>query len=176
MRLDPSGVLLLSTTGQLNGSYTSIMNLQAGSINGIAVAGSASNWSSMVILNASNSLIGYIGATQSNISFNNVSDYRLKKNVTPLSSGLTNIQSLKPVTYDWTNSNESGEGFLAHELQAFIPNAVTGEKDAVDNNGNIKPQSVDYSKLVVHLVAAIQELSAKNDTLEARLAKLENAQ
>jgi hypothetical protein len=72
------------------------------------------------------------------------------------------------------------EGFIAHELQSIIPRAVDGEKDAVNEDGSIKPQGVDYSKIVVHLVAALQELSAKNDALEAinaafevRLAALE---
>jgi len=173
MRIDSSGNLLVGTTAQLNGAYGSKVNVQAGANNGIAVAGSAANWSALVVFNASNTLIGYLNATQSNISLVNVSDYRLKKNVTPLSGGLANISALTPVTYDWTNSDESGEGFIAHELQAVIPHAVTGEKDAVNEDGSVKPQGVDYSKIVVHLVAACQELSAKNDAFEARLAALE---
>jgi hypothetical protein len=43
-----------------------------------------------------------------------------------------------------------------------------GEKDAVNEDGSIKPQGVDYSKIVVHLVAAIQELTAKIEALEAQ--------
>ena len=163
----------MGTTAQLNGAYGSKVNVQAGADNGIAVASSAANWSALVVLNGSSALIGYLSATQSNISLVNVSDYRLKRNVTPLSGGLANINALTPVTYDWTNSDEGGEGFLAHELQEIIPFAVTGEKNAVNEDGSIKPQGVDYSKIVVHLVAAIQELSAKNDALEARLAALE---
>ena len=173
MRIDSSGNLLVGTTSQLNGSYGSKVNVQAGADNGIIVAGSAANWSALVVVNASNTLIGYLSATQSNISLVNVSDHRLKKNVTPLSGGLANINALKPVTYDWTNSDESGEGFLAYELQAVIPHAVTGEKNAVNDDGSIKPQGVDYSKIVVHLVAAIQELKAENDDLKARLTALE---
>ena len=173
MRIDDSGNLLVGTTTQLNGAFGSKVNVQAGAINGIIVAGSAASWSPMVFVNASTAVIGNIGATQSIVSYNSASDYRLKKNVAPLAAGLANINALTPVTYDWTNSDESGEGFLAHELQAVIPYAVTGEKDAVNADGSIKPQGVDYSKIVVHLVAAIQELSAKNDALEARLAALE---
>jgi len=45
---------------------------------------------------------------------------------------------------------------------------VTGEKDAVNDDGSFKSQGVDYSKIVVHLVAAIQELSAKVAALEAK--------
>ena len=97
----------------------------------------------------------------------------MKTNVQPMTTGLATISALKPVTYDWKVDGEKGEGFIAHELQAVVPLAVSGEKDAVGENGTIRPQGVDYSKIVVHLVAAIQELSAKNDALEARLAALE---
>jgi len=38
----------------------------------------------------------------------------------------------------------------------------------VNDDGSIKPQGVDYSKIVVHLVAAIQELSAKVAVLEGK--------
>ena len=80
---------------------------------------------------------------------------------------------MNPVTYKWNADDSDGEGFIAHELAEVIPLAVTGEKDAVDADGKPVHQGVDYSKVVVHLVAAIQELSAKNDALEARLAALE---
>ena len=121
----------------------------------------------------SNGTVGAIGTTGTSTYYNTSSDYRLKENVTPMTNALTIVKALKPVTYDWISDKSVGEGFIAHELQAVIPHAVTGEKDAVDEEGNIKPQGVDYSKIVVHLVAAIQELSAKNDALEARLAALE---
>ena len=115
------------------------------------------------------SSVGSIGTTASATTYNTSSDYRLKENVAPITTGLATVSALKPVTYDWVGTNENGEGFIAHELQEVIPLAVTGEKDAVNEDGSIKPQGVDYSKIVVHLVAAIQEL-------EARLAKLETVQ
>ena len=85
--------------------------------------------------------------------------------------GLATISALKPVTYDWVGTNENGEGFIAHELQEVIPLAVTGEKDAVNEDGTIKPQGVDYSKIVVHLVAACQEQQKLIVDLQERLAK-----
>jgi hypothetical protein len=83
-------------------------------------------------------------------------------------SGLSTIAALKPSTYKWNADNSPGEGFIAHELQAVIPQAVTGEKDAVNDDGSIKSQGVDYSKIVVHLVAAIQELKAEIDLLKGK--------
>jgi hypothetical protein len=93
-----------------------------------------------------------------------------------MSGALDRISALKPVIYQWKIDDTEGHGFIAHELQEFIPQAVFGEKDAVDENGKMHPQSVDYSKIVVHLVAAIQEQQAQIEELKARVAALENAQ
>jgi hypothetical protein len=106
---------------------------------------------------------GNISTTGGNTYFNTPSDYRLKENVQPMSNGLATITALKPITYDWTRDKSASEGFIAHELQAVIPLAVYGEKDATNEDGSIHAQQVDYSKIVVHLVAAIQELKAEFD-------------
>ena len=84
-----------------------------------------------------------------------------------MTGGLATVAALKPVTYDWISNGSAGEGFIAHELQAVIPDAVHGEKDAVNEDGSINAQGVDFGKIVPHLVAAIQELTT-------RLAALEN--
>jgi hypothetical protein len=118
-------------------------------------------------------LAGSIYWNGTNVVFNTSSDYRLKKDVVPLSEGLSRINALKPSAYTWIEQNLPGEGFIAHELQEFIPHAVTGVKDAVNEDGSINPQQVDMTHIVPHLVAAIQELSAKNDALEAANAALE---
>jgi hypothetical protein len=55
------------------------------------------------------------------------------------------------------------QGFIAHELQAVVPECVSGEKDAVKADGKPNYQSVDHSKLVATLTAAIQELKAEFD-------------
>jgi len=101
------------------------------------------------------------------VAYNTASDYRLKQNVQKLTNSLQIIANLNPVSYEWKSDNTKGEGFIAHELQQYVPAAVTGQKDAVDDDGNMKLQSVDYSKIVVHLVAAIQELKAEFDAYKA---------
>jgi hypothetical protein len=104
------------------------------------------------------------------------SDYRLKENVEPMINALERIAKLKPVTYTWKNTeNELGEGFIAHELAEVFPIAVSGEKDAVNENGFIKAQGIDTSKLVAALVSAIQELNAKVDAQAAEIAALKGA-
>ena len=61
------------------------------------------------------------------------------------------------------------DGFLAHELDEVLPYAVSGEKDALNEDGSIKVQQVDQSRIVPLLVRAVQELSAKVEELEKKL-------
>jgi hypothetical protein len=112
---------------------------------------------------------GGIQFTGSVINYNVTSDYRLKEDVAPMVNALDSILKLKPVTYIWKSNGKSDNGFIAHEIQEIIPNAVSGEKDAKFEDGSINPQCVDYSKVVATLTAAIQELNAKVTALEAQL-------
>ena len=119
-------------------------------------------------------LVGRIQADRNTntLSFNNTSDYRLKENVSPMSGSLAKITALNPVNYNvidvYPNPNPVvAEGFLAHELQEQIPNAVTGVKDAVNEDGSINAQTVDLVKIIPHLVGAIKELTARVEALEA---------
>ena len=115
---------------------------------------------------------GVIGSISQNgttgVLYNTTSDYRLKEQVQPLVGCLDRVKALKPSVYKWKADGSSGEGFLAHELAEVVPAAVTGEKDAVNEDGSIKPQGVDMSRVVPVLVAAIQELAARVETLETR--------
>jgi hypothetical protein len=118
---------------------------------------------------------GAITGNGAGISYTSASDYRLKENVAPMTNALNVVAQLKPVTYTWKYNNSAGQGFIAHELQEVVPEAVTGEKDDVDEDGNIKPQGIDTSFLVATLTAAIQELKATVDSQAARIAALEAA-
>jgi hypothetical protein len=111
---------------------------------------------------------GLITVTTSGTTYNSVSDYRLKENITPLENGLDRVLQLKPSKFNWIETGDETEGFIAHELQEYFPDAVTGEKDAVySSTGNIKPQSVDYGRITPLLVKAIQELKAEFDEYKA---------
>lgn len=138
------------------------------------VASQNGSGSGLIYFNYNATNIGTISTNGTSTSYNVTSDYRLKNTVIPLTNGLDTVSALKPVTYKWNADNSDGDGFIAHELQSIVPAAVVGEKDAVDADGKPIYQGVDYSKIVVHLVAAIQELSAKNDALETRLVALES--
>jgi hypothetical protein len=113
------------------------------------------------------------GASQNTIVYGGTSDYRLKDDVQPMTGGLTTVAKLKPCIYKWKSDGSDGQGFIAHELAEVCPDAVVGKKDAIDADGNPKYQNIDTSFLVATLTAAIQELSAKNDALTARIVALE---
>ena len=143
-----------------------------------------------------------IGSITMNVSsnstaYNTTSDYRIKENVVNITGALAKINQLRPVNFNFIGKSVKLDGFLAHEVQAIIPYAVTGNKDAVKtvkdgdlNNDGSKSdydkiaalptkevpslQQMDNSKLIGLLTAAVQELSAKNDALEARIAALES--
>ena len=101
------------------------------------------------------------------MSLSNASDYRLKENVSSMEGSTTKINALNPVNYNIIGQTRVVEGFLAHELQEQFPNAVIGDKDALDVNGDIDPQMVDYTKVIPALVGAIKELTARIEALEA---------
>lgn len=120
--------------------------------------------------------VGNISVTTTATAYNTSSDYRLKENVTPVADGITRLQQLKPSRFNFiADPDKTVDGFIAHEVQTIVPEAITGEKDAVDDEGNPVYQGIDQSKLVPLLTAALQEAIAKIETLEAKVAALEGA-
>jgi hypothetical protein len=127
--------------------------------------------------NSGGTVKGSISSPSSSaVAYNTSSDYRLKENIAPMAGALAKVQQLKPCTYTWKDSGQAWEGFIAHEVAEVIPNAVTGEKDAVDADGNPQYQGIDTSFLVATLTAAIQEQQAIITALTARVEALEGAQ
>ncbi len=118
-------------------------------------------------------LNGSITTSSTATAYVTASDYRLKENVQPMTGALGLVAQLNPVTYTWKADGSDGQGFIAHELQAVVPDCVIGEKDAVDADGKPEYQGVDTSFLVATLTAAIQEQQAMIVALEARLTALE---
>ena len=120
-----------------------------------------------------NGRVGQIIPSGSATSFTTSSDYRLKENVTASWDATTRLKQLKPSRFNFKADKDTVlDGFLAHEVSSIVPEAINGEKDAVDKNGNIEPQSIDHSKLVPLLTKSLQEALARIDTLEAEVAKL----
>jgi hypothetical protein len=108
------------------------------------------------------------------VSFNTSSDYRLKENVVPLEDATLRVKQLKPSQFNFiAEPSRTVDGFIAHEVQAVVPECVTGEKDAVDDEGDPIYQGIDQSKLVPLLTAALQEAIGRIETLEAQNAQLD---
>ena len=111
----------------------------------------------------------YIGGIQqngaSNVAYYTSSDYRLKEDLKDF-DGLNLISSLKVYDFKWKAEDSRMYGVLAHELQEVVPYIVSGNKDEIKENGKIKVQVVDYSKIVPVLIKSIQELTAKVNALE----------
>ena len=177
MRIDSSGNVLISTTSTLGPSKLNIA--YSGSTHwGITIreTGSVSGASMLLFQNSSGSTIGNItNNSNTNIAYNTSSDYRLKENVAPMSGSIDRLKQLKPSTWSWVQDGSHGEGFIAHETQAVVPEAISGTKDAVDDEGNPVYQGIDQSKLVPLLTAALQEAITKIEDLESRIQALESA-
>ena len=122
---------------------------------------------SFISFKRSGTEVGTIKVNNSTTQYNTSSDYRLKENATAISDGITRLKTLKPYRFNFkVNPSTTVDGFFAHEVTA-VPEAISGEKDAVKEDGSIDPQGIDQSKLVPLLVAAVQELIGKVEALEA---------
>jgi len=111
--------------------------------------------------------VGNISVTSSATAYNTSSDYRLKENVIEMTGALDRVDQLKPSRFNFIiDGDTTVDGFLAHEVADVVPEAITGEKDAVDEEGNPMYQGIDQSKLVPLLVGAIQELRAEIEQLK----------
>ena len=139
---------------------------------------------------------GSITQTGSSTAFNTSSDYRLKENEISISDGIDRLKQLQPYRFNFiVDPDTIVDGFFAHEVQDIVPEAISGEKDAMypevlyvegdeipegKNIGDVKeeakinPQGIDQAKLIPLLTAALQEAITKIETLEAKVEALEN--
>ena len=116
--------------------------------------------------------VGTITTNGTSVSYNTTSDYRLKTNITGITDGVTRVKQLAPCKFNWItgNTTDQVDGFIAHEVAAVVPDAVTGQKDAVNHDGTANLQSIDHSKLVPVLTAAVKELIERVEQLESLLS------
>ena len=156
----------------------------AGSRNtGIAISSDTSVGYAMFYINAidganderfmafyrNNTQIGTISLSNTtNVSYDTSSDYRLKENIEPMTGSIARLKQIKPSTFNFISEPDvSCEGFIAHELGEVVPNAVSGKKDAMRDDGKeIMPQGVDFGRVVPLLVSALQEAIERIEVLE----------
>ena len=171
MRIDSSGNLLLGTTSSTIGGDAGKFLINAGS--GVGLLAGRTGDGNIARWFRTNTQVGSINLTSGATSYVTSSDYRLKQDIAPMTGALAKVAALKPVTYKWKEDGSDGEGFIAHELAEVVPQCVTGDKDAVREDGSIDPQGIDTSFLVATLTAAIQEQQALITALTARITALE---
>ena len=164
MRIDSSGNMLIGTTtsnGKINIYYSSVFGQL------LRYTGSA-NTVYPIIFEYGGATVGSISHTSSATSFNQSSDYRLKENIIYEWDAISKVKNLKPAQFNFKiNTDETVEGFIAHEAQSVVPYAVVGEKDGEQLQG------MDYGKLTPILVKAIQEQQDIIDDLKSRIETLE---
>jgi len=168
MRIDSSGNLLVGRTSQIAGGKVCI-DYTNGVTAGMGIKDTKTTGTGVPIqiVNGSGTIVGSISQNQSSTSFNTTSDYRLKENVTDVTDGITRVKQLAPKRFNFiADADTTVDGFLAHEAQTVVPEAVTGTHNEVDDNDNPVYQGIDQSKLVPLLTAALQEAITKIETLE----------
>lgn len=169
-RIDSSGNLLVGTTSAYG---TTGLTLGTTSSSGIWSATASSSGVLHMRFYNPNGVVGSISTNGTATTYATSSDYRLKENIQPMTGALSLVSALKPCTYNWKSDGSDGQGFIAHELQAVVPDAVVGEKDAVDTEGKPVYQGIDTSFLVATLTAALQEAHGLIKDLQSRVDALE---
>ena len=207
MRIDSAGGLRIGTTGA---NYDELFTItESGTNNEIAtwrVNDASHNKDMLNMIHVANSgsrvmirfrrtgsltSIGDITTSATATSYGTNSDYRLKENQALISDGITRLKALKPYRFNFkADPTTTVDGFFAHEVTPVVPEAITGEKDAMApetwyqegdtlpsgksvgdpktySSTEIESQTIDQSKLVPLLVAAVQELIGKVEALEA---------
>lgn len=138
--------------------------------NALLLSRNGSNGSIAAFYRGSTTVVGTISVTTTATAYNTSSDYRLKENLVPIANAIERVKLLQPYRFNFKSEpNTTVDGFVAHEVAAVVPEMVTGEKDAVDENGEPVYQGIDQSKLVPLLTAALQEAIARIEVLEASL-------
>ena len=160
MRIDSSGLLCVART-----SGGGRVNVQANTNNFF-----------VEFYNQSGSSVGSITTNGTSTAYNTSSDHRLKENVADMTGAIDRVKTLAPKRFNFiADAGTTVDGFLAHEAQAVVPEAVNGTHNEVDDDGNAVMQGIDQAKLVPLLTGALQEAIAKIEALEARVTALEDA-
>ena len=182
-RINSTGDFLVGTTSHSPGLGNTNNGCQISNASHIAISRSGgqpayfnrnTNTGTIVSLHYNGTERGRISTDGTVIAYNTSSDYRLKENIVDLDGAITRVKQLQPRRFNFIETpSTTVDGFVAHEAQTVVPEAVTGTHNEVDDDGNPVMQQIDKSKLVPLLTAALQEAITKIETLETKVAALE---
>ena len=143
------------------------------SATGLTVINTGANGTALIYFQTASAELGKIRINGAGVAYDTTSDYRLKENIEPITDAVSRLQALKPWRFNFiSHPDVTVDGFLAHEAQEVVPEAVGGHKDEEDADGNPIYQGIDQSKLVPLLTAALQEAIGRIEALEAEVAAL----
>ena len=168
MRINSVGQAMMGTESVIHSNAK--LNLYMGASSGtvLATQRNLTGGARQIVFYNPNGEVGNIQTSGTTTAYNTSSDYRLKENVNYDFDATTRLKQLKPARFNFiADANTTVDGFIAHEVSSIVPEAISGEKDAVDENGNPEYQGIDQSKLVPLLVKTIQELEARITALES---------
>ena len=183
MRIGSDGHVGMGTSTRL-GTNETLSVSAISTFDGMWVKNLAAAAATMVVWNAAtsgdNSFIGFgteaavtnRGSITYNragglVAYNVTSDYRAKDIIGPVTDAGATIDALKVYSGKMKGATLVRPMLVAHEAQEVVPYAVTGEKDAVNEDGTDKYQHMDHQSLVPLLIAEVQSLRARVAQLEA---------
>ena len=168
MRIDTSGrVLINRTSNSTNYPHSKLQVLSDSAVSAVTIQVATNGYAGIAFLNASGTYVGSVAINASSGTYNTSSDHRLKENVDDMTGAIDRVKALAPKRFNFIEDAATTlDGYLAHEAQTVVPEAVTG---------NAVMQGIDQSKLVPLLTGALQEAIAKIEVLEARVTALEGA-
>ena len=118
-------------------------------------------------ISTNQSSVGSISSTSTATAYNTSSDYRLKENVVEMTGALNRVSELKPSRFNFIeDEDKTVDGFLAHEVQDIVPEAITGEKDAVDEDGNAIYQGIRPIKISAIISRCYTRIKSRNRTIK----------
>jgi len=184
-----NNAVVIDNTGQLqigspSANSSNLLNIKALPSHSTIRVQSNNSYNAITFLNSAGTGNGSIRSDASSISYITSSDYRLKTDVQPMTGAVDRVKLLKPCNFEWIVDGTRVDGFLAHEAEEVVPEAVSGTKDAMmdeeyevtaatDTEAAVMGtrsvpdlQGIDQSKLVPLLTATIQELIARIEALE----------
>jgi len=179
MRIDASGNVLVGTTsptGAISRGIAIHFIPATGAGLELQGANTAGTYAAAIFRDGNGTDCGSIdiNASGNTTAYTTSSDYRLKENITEITDGITRVKKLNPSRFNFiADPDRIVDGFIAHEVQGIVPEAVSGEKDAVNEDGKPEYQGVDYGRITPLLTAALKEAIEKIEMLEARIAVLE---
>ena len=99
--------------------------------------------------------------TLTSVNFNTVSDISLKENIITIQSPVSIVEKLSGVEFNWKDNGKKASGFIAQEVEQFLPHLVTKTTEGI--------KTVNYQGIIAYLVETVKQLNDRIKKLENRV-------